>query len=183
MLAQLAQSQLLLIDTQDALLAAMPTAVADALLRQTSIMLQAVQYLGVPLHYSEQYPKGLGSTAASLRQHLPDALLPINKTRFSCCGLDDFDQAIAAGPGRQIVIAGIEAHVCVLQTALQLQQRGYTPIVLEDAIASRRAEHKDNAIARLRQMGVLVSNVESTLFEWMEDAKHPQFRAISALIK
>lgn len=183
MLAQLTQSQLLLIDAQDAFLRVMPTALTASLLRYTAVILEAAQRLGVPLHYSEQYPKGLGSTAASLRQHLPEALLPISKTRFSCCGLDDFDRAIAAAPGRQIIIVGVEAHVCVLQTAIQLQQGGYTPIVLEDAVASRKQEHKDNAIARLRQAGVIVSNVESTLFEWMEDAQHPQFKALSALIK
>lgn len=183
MLAQASQSQLLLIDTQAAFLAAMPVPVAESLLKQAAILLQAAQWLDIPLLFSEQYPQGLGATAPSLRQHLPADFVPITKTRFSCCGLDNFDRAIAARQRRQIVIAGVEAHVCVLQTAIQLQQQGYCPIVLEDAVASRQTAHKDNAIARLRQAGVVVSNVESTLFEWLEDASHSQFKRVSALIK
>lgn len=183
MLAQANQSQVLLIDTQEAFLAAMPAPVVSSFLKYAAMLLQAAQWLDIPVLFSEQYPQGLGLTASALRQHLPPDLAPITKTRFSCCGLDDFDQAITARQRRQVVIAGVEAHVCVLQTALHLQQAGYLPIVLEDAVASRNMEHKGNAMARLRQAGVVVSNVESTLFEWLEDARHPQFKRVSALIK
>ncbi|MEW6612347.1 isochorismatase family protein [Thermithiobacillus tepidarius DSM 3134] len=181
LLARADDSLLLLVDLQDKLLAGIVRDTRQSLLQHAGILAQAARLLDVPVLGTEQYPEGLGTTAAALRAHLPTA--PVAKTRFSCCGVEAVDQAFAAEQRRCVVIAGVEAHICVLQTALHLLEQGYAPFVVEDAVASRSPAHKRNALARLRQAGVIVSNLESVLFEWLGDARHPAFKAVSALIR
>ena len=176
-------SQLLIIDIQDRLLAAMPQPERVRVLKNSSALVSAARLLGVPLLATEQYPKGLGPTDSSLRNDLISHGKIHEKSSFSCCGAEGFNGAVERQSRTQIVIAGIEAHVCVLQTALEMQHRGYQVFVVEDATCSRRPEHHANAMQRLRQAGVIVTTMESVLFEWMRDASHPHFKVISQLVK
>lgn len=177
------QSLLAVVDTQTVLAAAMPPAKRDEVVRNTAILLQAVSLLSVPVLLTEQYPKGLGKTEAALIQHLPPATLVIEKTCFSCCGAADFMGAVQHSRRNQIILAGMEAHVCILQTALELHATGLQVFVVEDAVSSRRMKNKTNALARLRQAGIVITNAESLLFEWLRDAGHEHFKKISALIR
>ena len=176
-------SQLVVIDIQTRLAGAMAEEARERVYRNSAILLQAAAQLDIPAIATEQYPKGLGPTEASVAAHFPAAMPLIEKTCFACSANDHFMQALADNHRRQVVLAGMEAHVCVLQTALELQNRGYQVFVVEDAVCSRRAAHQHNALQRLRQAGVLISNTESVLFEWLRDARHRHFKAVTALIK
>ncbi len=176
-------AQVLLIDLQVRLFGAMPEAERAAVTRSTCILAAAASQLGLPLLYSEQYPKGLGPTAPEVAEALPDHARRFEKTAFSCCAADGFLAALKSTERRQIVIAGQETHVCVLQTALELMREGFQVFVVEDAVCSRKLEHKRNALARMAAAGVIVTNVESVVFEWLGDAAHPQFKSLSALIR
>ncbi|MEW6353195.1 MAG: isochorismatase family protein [Pseudomonadota bacterium] len=174
---------LLLIDVQQRLSAAMPEQARRQVLRNGAILAAAAAVLGVPVLYSEQYPKGLGATEPELAQALPTAAQRFEKTCFSCGGAQGFMQALETQRRDQIILAGMETHVCVLQTALELRGAGRQVFVVEDAVCSRQLLHHQNALARLRAAGVIVSNVESVVFEWLGDAGHEHFKKISALIK
>lgn len=177
------QSQLLMIDIQERLAAAMPDKVIDKVIKNNKILLKAASELGVPVIHSEQYPTGLGNTVSAIAKHLPATTPAVIKTCFSCSDNKDFNTLVAQHNRKQIILSGIEAHVCVLQTALQLHSQGFIVYVVADAICSRSKFNYKNAIARLRQAGVIISNVESVLFEWLRDAAHPQFKSVSKLIK
>lgn len=176
-------SQLLIIDIQDRLAAAMPADVLEKVVKNNQILLSAANELDIPVVHSEQYPKGLGNTVSAIAEYLPENSQAITKTHFSCSDAPGFNDVIVKHKRQQIIISGIESHVCVLQTALQLQHKGYAVYVVEDAICSRTKSNHKNAIKRLRQSGIVISNVESVLFEWLRDAAHPKFKALSNLIK
>ncbi|HSJ49233.1 MAG TPA: hydrolase [Gammaproteobacteria bacterium] len=175
-------SLLLMVDLQEKLLSAMEADERVQVLGTAKRLLRAATELDVPMVATEQYPKGLGATVPELKALLPAAARGFEKTCFSCCGADGFPQALPADRP-QVVLFGIEAHVCILQTALDLQARGRQVFVVEDGTCSRHPGHKANALARLRQAGVTVTNSESVLFEWLRDARHESFKAVSALLK
>lgn len=177
------QSLLLIVDVQSRLLEAMPPADAQALSDHSVGILKAAALLDVPVLLTEQYPKGLGPTAEIVKQTLPASAQCFEKTVFSCCGSAEFNRALHAAAKNQVVIAGQEAHVCVLQTAFDLLRQGFEVFVVEDAVCSRAAQHKQNALRRMRQAGVGIVNHESVLFEWLRDARHPHFKMISALVR
>lgn len=174
-------SILCLVDIQPRLLSSMDEDEQQALIKNTEILLKAASALGIPVVISEQYPHGLGTTHEALIELAADAPL-IEKTVFSCHSNADWKQTVDSLDRRQLVIVGIEAHICVLQTAIEAKASGYTVSVVEDAIASRSFNNKFNAVARMRQHGVQISNAESVLFEWMKDASHPAFKQLSQLI-
>ncbi|WP_127475620.1 isochorismatase family protein [Sulfurivermis fontis] len=177
-------SQLVVIDVQVRLAAAMPPEVRERVVKNTAILLQAARLLELPVIATEQYPKGLGNTEDDVAQHFPAQLDVVCKTCFASSGAAGFNAALDAHRGRhQVILAGMEAHVCVLQTAMELLGRGYQVFVVEDAVSSRDEANRQNAMARLRQAGAIVTNTESVVFEWLRDAAHPQFKAITALIK
>jgi len=176
-------SQLLIIDLQERLASAMPTDVLKNIIKNNRILLNAANELNIPVTHSEQYPKGLGNTVSELAEELIESNLSFTKTCFACTEEDSFSEILSKHKRQQIIIGGIESHICVLQTALQLQRQGYTVYVVEDAICSRKKSNHKNAVTRLRQNGVIVSNVESVLFEWLRDAKHESFKKLSSLIK
>lgn len=177
------QSVLILVDVQVRLAAAMPDADRARVLRQGTALLRGADLLQVPVIVSEQYPKGLGPTEPALAAAFPATAAIVEKTCFACSGEERFREAFAVLGRRQVVIAGMEAHVCVLQTALALHADGHDVFVVEDAVSSRDPANRHNAMNRLRQAGVTVVNTESVLFEWLRDATHTQFKAVSALIK
>ncbi|MBI3561217.1 MAG: isochorismatase family protein [Gammaproteobacteria bacterium] len=183
MLSEHRKSHLLIIDIQEKLAAVMPPEVLAAILRNACILIDAAQALDVPITVTEQYPQGLGPTHAAIRAHLPAAQKIFSKTCFSSCS------AVASTPpaenvqGQQFILVGMESHVCVLQSALQLQAQGATVFIVADAVCSRREFHFKNALRRLQQAGNIITSTESVLFEWLRDASHPQFKALSKLIR
>lgn len=183
LLSDAKRSQLLVIDQQTRLAGAMPADAVEQVLQHSSRLIQAAQSLDIPVLVSEQYPKGLGETESLVKQQLDDRATVFEKTRFSCCGAEGYNQLISKNNRPQLILTGMETHVCVLQTAMDLLTTGYEVFVVEDAVCSRDIMHKNNALQRLQQAGVIISNYESVLFEWLRDAKHPQFKSISALLK
>ena len=143
----------------------------------------AAQLLGVPLVVTEQYPKGLGRTANEIRAVLPEGLEPIEKTAFSSCGASEFVSRLERAGARQVLLCGIEAHVCVNQTAHDLLARGYQVHVLADCVSSRTPQNKQVGLDKMMRSGALPSSTEMALFELMRDARHEQFKAIQKLIK
>jgi len=139
--------------------------------------------LGVPVVVTEQYPKGLGHTAGEVLALLPRGCEPIEKTAFSSCGAQAFVSKLEEAGARQILVCGIEAHICVTQTVIDLLARGFEVHLLVDCITSRKRESKEVALARLKQAGAVPSNLEMALFEMMRTADSPQFKAVQSLIK
>lgn len=176
-------SALLIVDVQMRLAAAMPAETRARVLRNAGTLIEAAKALGIPLVQTEQYPRGLGATEPEIAERLEGRAQRLEKTAFSCCGAEGFDAAVCADNRTQWILCGMEAHVCVLQTALELHARGLEVFVVEDGVCSRTDANHANALARLRQAGVIVSNTESVLFEWLRDAGDPQFKALSALIR
>jgi nicotinamidase-related amidase len=173
-LARAADSSLVVIDLQERLASAMPA--RESVVRAAGILLQAAARLGIPVWVTEQYPKGLGPTVAELAGSLPADAQRIEKTSFSACAALPLTRP-------QVILAGMEAHVCVLQTALELAAAGREVFVVGDAVCSRTEANRANALERLQAAGVVVANTESVLFEWLRDATHDQFRTISKLIR
>jgi nicotinamidase-related amidase len=180
MLIDRRQSCLCLVDVQQRLVPAM--AGADGLIAHCTTLLRAAGMLEVPVLVSEQYPRGLGPTVESLMAEAGPAA-PVAKQAFSCARDAGWRERFNATGRRQAVLCGIEAHVCVLQTALDLAADGVAVTVVGDAVASRVPASRDAALARLMAAGVTVATVEMVLFEWLGDAGHPAFRDISALIR
>lgn len=176
-------SALLVVDLQERLGAAMPAKVLNRVVANTRLLGRSAALLEVPTIATEQYPQGLGPTLEAVAESLPDSAPCLAKQAFSCCGDAGVAAALAATGRGQVVVAGMEAHVCVLQTALDLAAAGHGVFVVEDAICSRRLENYQNALDRLRQCGVQVVSAESVVFEWLGDADHPQFRSIQALLR
>ncbi len=176
-------SVLLVVDIQQRLAAAMPEESRLEVFRNAGILAEAARLLGIPRLLTEQYPKGLGPTDPALAPSLDAGVERFEKTVFSCCGAEGFMERLKSLACRQMVVCGMEAHVCVLQTALELVSAGYDVFVAEDATCSRRPANRRNAMERLRQAGVTVTNTESVVFEWLRDSRHEQFKAISRLVR
>ncbi|MCQ8117786.1 hydrolase [Methylomonas rosea] len=176
-------SVLLVVDIQGRLSSAMPATDLQQMLTYGQRLLQAAGLLDVPVLLTEQYPQGLGPTQPEISECLPGNALVFSKTGFSCCAADGFNKALADTGRKQVVVIGQEAHVCVLQTALELLSENYQVHVLADAVCSRRVEHKNIALQRMQQQGVTLSCHESVLFEWLRDARHGHFKTISALLR
>jgi len=144
---------------------------------------QGAQLLEVPVIVTEQYPKGLKHTAEEILPHLPKDSEVIEKICFSSCGAEDFQSQLIARNTKQVIVVGIEAHICVAQTVLDLLSAGLEVHLLIDCITSRKRESKEVALARLTQAGAIPSNLEMALFEMMRTADSPQFKAVQSLIK
>lgn len=183
MLADAQKSTLLLVDMQERLLPAM-TGGAEAEAR-CAILLKAARALNVPVTVSEQYPKGLGNTVPGLRAETGTAPV-FEKLAFSCWKDRPLKDHLIRHheAGRPLVIlAGIEAHVCVMQTAADLSAAGFGVLAVADAMASRAASSHALALERMRQHGVQVVNAEMVVFELLAQAGTPQFKALSALVR
>lgn len=174
-------SQLVVIDTQTKLITAMTQDALQASIKNTAILAQAAALLAVPVIVTEQYPKGLGNTVPELLALLPN-IKAVEKLSFSCVAEPTFSRQLTRDHS-QMVLAGMEAHICVLQTALDLLSAGKQVFVAEDAIISRSLANKANAIARMREAGCIISNTESIVFEWLGKAEGDAFKTISKLIR
>jgi nicotinamidase-related amidase len=172
---------LLLVDMQERL---QPAIHDDARVRARALALaRGCQMLGVPVLVTEQYPKGLGPTVPELREVVERAGGVLEKTSFSCVGDPSIRARVEASGRRHVLLAGVEAHVCVLQTALDLLDMGYAVHVVEDAVGSRAPQNRETGLARARRNGAEPADVEMTLFELMGDSRHPRFRDVQALIR
>jgi nicotinamidase-related amidase len=166
------------IDIQDKLLAKIP--VAHDLLRNTAFVLDTAALLGIPIIATEQYPKGLGPTVRELIQRLQDS--PMEKTTFSCCGAGMFLTRLTTLQRPDVILVGMETHVCVSHTAFDLLEAGFQVFLPMDALASRFEVDHVTALRRLEHAGAILSTVEAIAFECLRDASHPQFKAVSKLI-
>lgn len=171
-------SVVVVIDIQDKLLAKLPT--GPALVRNAAFVLDVAAALGVPVRAAEQYPKGLGPTSADIARRLTQP--PAEKTAFSCCGAGTFLDELKMLQRPSVVVVGMETHVCVLQTALDLLAAGLHVFLTTDAVGSRFAADHDTAVRRLESAGAVPVTGEMVAFEWVRDSTHPQFKAVSRLV-
>lgn len=176
-------SLLLIIDMQERLSAAMPKNILQTISTNTQILSQAANLLNIPVIISEQYPKGLGSTLSEISACLPENSQTLEKICFSCASNKEILNKIEHFNKKQLVITGMEAHICVSQTAIELQQLGYQVFIAADAVCSRTKQNYKNALQRMQQANCIITNIESICFEWLRDASHNQFKTISKLIK
>jgi nicotinamidase-related amidase len=173
---------LLVIDVQDRLMSAMPEDPTPDFLKFNRLLVSLADDMGAPVVYTEQYPDGLGSTEESLAEALRDAgASRIEKTQFDACRAPD-DDAIGALP-HDIVVTGIEAHICVLSTARSLVEAGHRVVVPFDAVLSRREPYLNNGLELLRQAGVQIANTETILYDTLQDSQHDLFKKYSRLIR
>ncbi len=178
-----ADSALLVIDVQERFLTVVPTIAADQPCgRNCRILLQAAGLLAIPRLISEQYPAGLGTTVRHLIEVAP-GVPRLAKMHFSCAEDPALVDAIDHLGRRQLILAGIEAHVCVLTTAADLIARGYTVMIAGDAIASRDPSHVPMAINALRDLGALVLPTETIVMRWQRQAGIGHFKALAQLIR
>lgn len=143
---------------------------------------EGVQILGLPVLWLEQYPKGLGPTVEKIAQTLPNQK-PIEKITFSAYDTPEFVEQLEATGRKKVLLAGIETHICVYQTAAHLLQNGYEVEVLADCVSSRTSKSSEIGLQKMMQLGVKVTTVEMALFEMLQIAKGDQFKAISKLVK
>jgi nicotinamidase-related amidase len=155
---------------------------SEQLSKNIQILIQGLKALEVPVKVTEQYKKGLGETIEPIKEMLADSWY-VEKIAFSCCDEPKFFAEIESHPKRTIILAGIEAHICLMQTAIDLKENGFRPVIVEDCVASRNPENKRIAIERMRQEGITVTSYESLLFELCRYAGNDAFKTISKLVK
>lgn len=180
-LLQSADSVLVLIDIQEKLGPSIDG--MEDLVKRAEILARAAVRLGVPVLATEQYPKALGPTFPSVKRWLPDSQAYFPKLTFSCLACDPFRAAMEASGRKQVVLAGIETHVCVVQTGLQLLASGYAVYVVEDAVSSRYPADREAALDRLARHGAERITTEMAVFEWLREAGTPEFKELQGLIK
>jgi len=148
----------------------------------SSRLLDAAGVLGVPVIVTEQYPKGLGPTREEIALRLPPGAERFEKTTFSCLGAPGLRERLRALGRTQVVVAGIETHVCVAQTVHDLLAGGWQPHVVRDALTARFALEDETGFAKMLGSGAVPASVEGALFEWLRDARAPGFKAIHKLV-
>lgn len=154
----------------------------EALAQRCSILIKGLQVIGVPIIVTQQYTKGLGPTIAPIAEAL-GSFDPIEKMTFSCCGNDAVEAVVLGAARHHVILFGIETHVCVLQTVLDLISQGQRTYVVEDCVSSRSPNDKRIAIERMRQAGAVITTSESILFELLRVSGTDEFKKVSALVK
>lgn len=173
-------SVLIVVDIQERLANVMEH--RSTIVRNTMLFIKAAGILKLPLVLTEQYPKGLGRTVQEIRELIPDTVA-IEKLSFSCCGEPHFDEALKKVGKRQVILCGMETHVCILQTALDLYAQGYDVFVPENAVCSQHDEDRTAAFDRMKQSGIILTSVESAIFEMVGMAGTNEFKDILKIIK
>lgn len=171
----------LVVDYQEKLLPAIYD--VEALLERTRILLSGLLALEIPVILTEQYPKGLGPTVRELRDCLGEAYRPFEKMTFSVMGAEEVRDAFAALDKKNIIVCGTEAHICVLQSVIDLQAAGYQVYLVEDCVASRKPSDKEAGLHRAMGEGALMTSAEAILFELTVISGTPVFKQISKLVK
>jgi nicotinamidase-related amidase len=177
------RTALVVIDMQERLFPVMDADHREEVMRNLKVLATAARRLQLPTLVTEQYPKGLGHTLPEFKETLPPGLEPIEKVAFSCWGVDGFRGRLAATGARQLVLSGIEAHVCVLMSALDLLAEGYGVHVVADAVTSRTQANWRLAMEQLRQAGAVVTTTETVLFQLLRQADTDDFRELARLIR
>jgi nicotinamidase-related amidase len=154
----------------------------EALFKNIQILIQAAKILDIPILWCQQCPDALGPTIPEIAQFLVE-IEPINKASFSCCGDEQFNAGLKQLMRNQVLLCGIETHVCIYQTAVDLLRQDFNVYVIADAVSSRTLENKQIALTHLAVEGAKISSTEMALFELLKTAEHPQFRQIARLIK
>lgn len=172
------RSAVLVVDVQEKLMVKIPR--AQELVRNIAFLIDAAGLAGVSVSATEQYPKGLGPTVAELAKRLPPRP---EKLAFSCCAVPGLVEGYKKEGREQIVVVGIESHVCVLNTVLDLLAAGLRVFLCADAVASRFALDHEVALRRLEQAGAVPTTVETAGFEWLGGSQHPRFKDYSALVQ
>lgn len=175
-----ARSLLLIVDVHERLVPAIPE--AQRVVHNCAVLVRAAMALGVPVLLTEHCPERLGPTVGALAALVPTGVV-LRKSHFAATDEPAIVQRIASLNRPQVIVAGLEAHVCVLQTALGLAERGYRTHIVADATAARLAESRALALERARAANVATISTEMALFEWLGHAERPQFRALLDLIK
>jgi len=170
----------LVVDIQERLFPVMQE--KEKLLKNCQILLTGLHHLNVPVEVTQQYTKGLGETVEGIKSAVPDFQF-IEKRDFSCCDEPDVTARLLSFHVKNILICGIESHVCVLQTAIDLKEQGFNPVVVVDCISSRTTDSLEIAKERFRHEGIMMTSAESILFELTRSSASPDFKAISALVK
>ena len=173
---------LLFIDMQERLLKAMPENISATIAKQ-KILLEASKLLDLKVVVTEQYPKGLGHTTEELSSIFDQKWPIIEKSTFSSLGEPGVRSELKSDTVNTVVIAGIESHVCVLQSAIDAIEQGYQTIILTDAVNSRSSRDMETAFSTAEAAGVTLMTVESFLFFLLRDSKHPAFRSVSKLLQ
>lgn len=177
----LEDSLVLIIDVQDKLLNAVFN--KEQVEKKSAIVAEAAKILGIPVVVTEQYPKGLGNTIPAVKDALAEDIEIFEKTAFSALNNEEILEAIKKHNKKQILIFGIETHICVSQTTATLRELGYEVSVIKDACGSRAEEEYLAGLERMKDNGAYIITTEIALFEWLKGAKHPNFKAVQALIK
>ncbi len=171
----------LVVDYQTKLLPAMSE--LDSLMNSSKILLSGLKELEIPMIVTEQYSKGLGPTVDEIIECMGDSYRPFEKTTFSGLQTEEIKAAVDALGKKNIIVCGVEAHVCVLQSVIDLIESGHTVILVEDCIASRKVSDKKSAVKRAIGEGALITSAEAILFELTVGSKSPHFKAVSKIVK
>lgn len=175
------QTGLIVVDVQEAFRPVIDR--FDEVVANVGLLTEGFGVLGRPVVVSEQYPRGLKHTVGEVSERLPDDATVVEKTRFSACGVPGIEDALSSAGAASWVVCGIEAHVCVNQTVLDLRARGARVHVAADAVSSRTPANRDAGLARMAAAGATITTAEMALFEMLEAAGGPEFKAISALVR
>ena len=175
------KTALVVVDVQEAFRSAIPE--FPQIASRISIAVRGFQMLDLPIFITEQYPQGLGRTAEEILFSMPEGFEFIEKTAFSACGAAEFVEKLRACGAAQIVLCGLETHICVNQTAHDLLTENYEVHLMTDCVGSRFTQDKETAVQKMTQNGVVPSTIEMALFELLRDAQHERFKEVQNLIK
>jgi len=176
------QAVLIIIDVQDVLMKRMDQEIGENVIRNICTLITFAKEMAIPILITEQYPKGLGKTVPGIRKEL-GSLSPIEKVSFSCCGAKAFNDSLNQLPRKKVILTGIETHVCVLQTADDLLQKGYEVHAVADAICSKRRLDWEIALRWIEKKGAMISTTEIIAFQLLKEAGTEEFRELSKLLK
>jgi len=177
---QRSASCLALVDLQERLLPAISG--SESVLANALRLAKAAEILRVPTLVTEQYPKGLGATVAPLKAALPNVAF-LEKSTFSAGGASGFLETLKKSGATDVILAGVESHVCVMQTCLDLLRQGLRVFVCADGVGSRTSENRQLGLDRMKVGGAVIVSTEMVLFEWLERAGTPEFKQVQALVK
>ncbi len=175
------ESVLCVVDIQEKLAARMGE--KESVIERARMLALAARRLGIPILVTEQYPRGLGPTVMELTIALEDAYSPVEKICFGCAAEPKFLEQLKSRKRKQVVLCGMETHVCILQTCLELLDRGYKVQVVSDATCSRHPAHKEIGLGQMRQVGAVVTCAESVVFQWLGKAGTAEFKDLLPLLK
>ncbi len=176
------EAVLVVVDVQDALMKKMNPEVGEKVVRNIRTLLAFARHMAIPVLMTEQYPKGLGPTVSGIRTEA-GSILPVEKLSFSCCGVETFNAKLNQTGRNQVVLVGIETHVCILQTADDLLRTGREVYAVADAICSQRKLDWEVGLRWMEKEGAMISTTEIIAFQLLKEAGTEEFRALSKWLK